>query len=180
VIRSASGGEQRSAPRDTVARWSTAAQAVVDHVTSDRFAPDASAPLHGWPFTGSSALVARAFEIWTHGEDIRRATGRPLVATPAQELRTMSSFSVTALPFLLPVVAPELEMRPTRVVLTGAGGGTFDIGGGGERRALLATDVTDYCRVVARRIEPHQLHAKIEGDHALVDGLLEASRVFAV
>src|SRR5262249_20690724 len=152
----------------------------VDHVTSDEFAPDAAAPLHGWPFTGSSALVARAFELWTHAEDIRRATGRPLVATPPRELRTMSSFSVTTLPFLLPMVAPGLEMGPTRVVLTGAGGGTFDIGGTGERRALLAADVTDYCRVVARRLDPRELDATVEGDHALVEGLLEASRIFAV
>src|SRR5262249_18275633 len=68
--------EARTAPTDTVARWSAAAAAVVDHVTSDQFDPDAGAPLHGWPFTGSSALIARAFELWTHTEDIRRATGR--------------------------------------------------------------------------------------------------------
>jgi uncharacterized protein (TIGR03083 family) len=172
--------EAGTAPADTVARWSAAAASVVDHVTSDQFEPDAGAPLHGWPFTGSSALVARAFELWTHAEDIRRATGRPLVTAPAPELRTMSSFSVTTLPFLLPMVAPEREMRPTRVVLTGAGGGTFDIGGDGDREALLATDVTDYCRVVARRIEPHDLRATIEGERELVEALLDASRLFAV
>src|SRR5262249_18627015 len=49
--------EARRAPQETATRWSAAAQAVVDHVTSERFAPDAGAPLHGWPFTGSSALV---------------------------------------------------------------------------------------------------------------------------
>ena len=167
-------------PTDTAARWSAAAQAVADHVTSDRFAPDASAPLHGWPFTGSSALVARAFELWTHAEDIGRATGRPVVAAAPSELRTMSSFSVTTLPFLLPMAAPDVEMRPTRVVLTGPGGGTFDIGGDGERAALLAADVIDYCRVVARRIEPPDLRGTIEGERALVNALLEASRVLAV
>ncbi|MCU1503601.1 MAG: hypothetical protein JWM12_2955 [Ilumatobacteraceae bacterium] len=172
--------EQRDAPEHTAQRWSAAARSIADHATSPRFAADAPAPLHGWPFSSSSALVARAFELWTHTDDIRRATGRPDEHVPAGELRTMSSFSVGTLPFLLPRVAPDTAMQSTRIVLTGAGGGTFDIGGGGERRALLATDVVDYCRVVARRIAPHDLHCTIEGDHVLVGNLLAASSVFAV
>jgi uncharacterized protein (TIGR03083 family) len=172
--------ELAGTPGDTARRWSATAQTIIDHVRSDRFDPQAPMQLHQWPFSASSGLVARGFELWTHTDDIRRATGRTIAPISAGELRTMSSFSVSTLPFMLGSVAPGLTMQPTRVVLTGAGGGTFDIGGIGERGALVVTDVVDCCRTVARRIEPGDLERTVEGDSALVDGLLEASRVFAV
>ena len=167
-------------PTETGRRWSEASLSIVDHARSDRFDPHAPMAMHGWPFSVSSGLVARAFELWTHTDDICRATGRAVLPASARELRTMSSFSVSTLPFLLPSVDPELTMAPTRVVLTGPGGGTFVIGGPGERAALVVTDVVDYCRVVARRIEPDALDRTVEGSTGLVDGLLEASRAFAV
>lgn len=172
--------EISGSPLDTAQQWSQAAQVIIDHARSDHFDPNAPMPMHGWPFSASSGLVARAFELWTHAEDICRSTGRaPRPASP-RELRTMSSFSVSTLPFLLPSVDPGLAMAPTRVVLTGPGGGTFDIGGSGERAALVVTDIVDYCRVVARRIDPAELDRTVEGDTRLVSGLLEASRAFAV
>ena len=172
--------ELEGSPQATVEHWSAVAQSIVDHVGSDRFDPDAPMSMHGWPFSVSSGLVARAFELWTHTDDICRATGRDTRSAGPRELRTMSSFSVSSLPFLLPSVDPDLPMAPTRVVLTGSGGGTFDIGGHGERAALVVTDVVDYCRVVARRIDPGELERTVEGDTRLVAGLLEASRAFAV
>jgi len=172
--------ELTGSPLDTVQHWSQAAQVIIDHVRSVQYDPHAPMSMHGWPFSASSGLVARAFELWTHADDICRATGRVSRPASARELRTMSSFSVSTLPFLLPSVDPELAMAPTRVVLTGPGGGTFDIGGHGERAALVVTDIVDYCRVVARRIEPGELDRTVEGDTRLVAGLLEASRAFAV
>jgi len=169
-----------SPPADTARRWWEASQVIAAHVRSDRSDPNAPLPLHGWPFSVSTGLVARAFELWTHHEDICRAAGRVPNRAAARELRTMSSISVASLPFLLPSDGKELRMQPTRVVLTGPGGGTFDIGGPGERAALLVADVVDYCRVVARRIEPEALERTVEGDAALVDGLLSGSCAFAV
>jgi uncharacterized protein (TIGR03083 family) len=172
--------ELEGSPIDTFGRWSAAVQRIVEHVTSERFEPSASVVLHGWPFSQSSSLVARAFELWTHHEDISRAVGLPLELPPPFELRTMSTFSVASLEFLLPIAEPARPMRPTRVVLTGLGGGTFDIGGRGERAATVVTDVVDYCRVVARRVEPDELVTTVEGDHDLVGALLKGSRAFAV
>lgn len=167
-------------PTATAARWSAVAQVIVDHVQSDAFRPTAPASLHGWPFNGASALVARAFELWTHCDDIERAVGSGRSATPAGELRAMSMFSVNTLPFTIGLASPEVTMAPARVVLTGDGGGTFDIGGDGERRALVVADVVDYCRMVARRIEPETLDVSIDGDDRLALGLLRAGQVFAV
>ncbi len=167
-------------PFDTMKRWFEAADRLAQYVHSERYDPSASASLHGWPFSQSAALVARAFELWTHWEDIRRAVKLPLETIAPNELRTMSSLSVASLPFVLPIACPTVSMRPTRVVLTGPGGGTFDIGGTGPRVATVVVDVVDYCRSVARRIDTDQLGATIEGDAQLVSCLLDGSRAFAV
>lgn len=167
-------------PEVTAAAWAVAARRVVDLVGSDAYRPDRPARLHGWPFSQSSALVARAFELWTHADDIRRAVGRDPMPPAAGELRTMSSFSVQGLPFLVQLHHPGAQVVPVRVVLTGSGGGTYDIGGEGEPVARLAVDVIDYCRVVAGRLEPSQLEAERAGDRHVLDALLAAASLFAV
>lgn len=172
--------EVRREPEVTAAAWAVAARRMVDLLATDAYRPDRRARLHGWPFSQSSALVARAFELWTHADDIRRALGRPLEVPSAAELRTMSSFSVRGLPFLVQLRFPGAQVVPVRVVLTGAGGGTFDIGGDGDRVALLAADVVDYCRVVARRLAPNRLDAVREGDRRVLETLLDAASLFAV
>lgn len=168
-------------------QWRAFAGEVVGFVQSERFNRQAFAPMHGWPFDASSALIARSFELWTHAEDVCRATGRPLPELPAAVLRTMSAASVNALPFLVGRLEGVPPVRPTRVVLTGAGGGTFDIGGhdiGGNSEVgapnLLVADVVDYCRVVARRIEPDALVATREGDADVLDTWLRAAQLIAV
>jgi len=172
-------------PEVTVARWWAAASAIADHVGSPAFDPSAPVPLHQWPFDAATALVARSFELWTHGDDIRRAVGRPLEEVPAPELRTMSSTSVEGLPLLLalqPVAEtqPPVVLTPTRVVLTGPGGGTFDLGGPGPQANLLVADVVDYCRVVSRRLDPEALVATREGDPRLLASLLVAAQAIAM
>lgn len=167
-------------PTHTRDRWWHAVQRLEEHLRSDGYDPAAPAPLHGWPFTCDSALVARAFELWTHGDDVRRATGRPLDVPSPGELRTMSTLSVSSLPLVVPTIAPDASVGPTRFVLTGDGGGTFDIGGEGERELLVVVDVVDYCRLAARRIAPADLAATVEGDVALLPPLWEAARAFAV
>ena len=46
--------------------------------------------------------------------------------------------------------------------------------------ANIATDIVDYCRLVARRVAPDELEATIEGDVQLAGALLKAARVFAM
>jgi hypothetical protein len=152
--------------------------------------------LHGWPFELDGALIARSFELWTHTDDIRRATGRPLGAPAPSDIRAMSSFSVEALPLTLALTSPGRPLTPTRVVLTGAGGGTFDLPptpslaptpsraptptGSGTPSTLVVVDVVDYCRVVARRIGVDTLNFTITGDESLARALLHSATVFAV
>ncbi len=65
-------------------------------------------------------------------------------------------------------------------MLTGLGGGTFDLGGAPGPTTTIVTDVVDYCRVAARRVEPDDLDCTIDGDTALAADLLRAAAVFAV
>ena len=170
-------------PATAVRRWGAAAALVVEHVRGPSFDPSARVPLHAWPFDAATALVARAFEIWTHADDIRRATGRPPDVPTPGELRTMSSTSVSGLPVLLAVTGGP-RVQPTRVVLTGPGGGTYDLTAGvadeHDDRHLLVVDVVDYCRLVARRLDPDQLRHQSEGDAGYIDAVLRAARTIAV
>ncbi len=166
---------------ETAASWHAAATATIDALRSGRGpSPDAAVDFHGWPFTADTLLIARAFEVWTHADDVRRAIGRPVVTPAAADLRVMSSFSVTSLPLLWPLVVPDDDFGGARVVLTGDGGGTFDIGDPNTRDALVVADVVDYCRLAARRIAPAELDAEIEGDRETGERLLAAAQVFAV
>jgi uncharacterized protein (TIGR03083 family) len=170
-------------PTSTAARWSEQAGRLSAHVGAPGFDLEQPLHLHGWPFRAGTALIARAFELWTHADDVRRATGRPTVAPGATELRTMSSVSVRSLPAAVAVVSPTTTLGPTRVVLTGPGGGTFDLdtsASGGRPTTLLVADVVDYCRVVARRLAPDELECDIEGDAEVVAALLEGARILAV
>ncbi len=173
--------ELREQPIVTAQRWSETAATIIEHVAAEGFDLDSPLPLHGWSFSASTALVARSFELWTHAEDIGRARrGAPVPLPPAADLRTMSSVSVHGLPHLLPFSSSGAAMAPCRIVLTGEGGGTFDLGGTGERAALVVVDVVDYCRAASRRLALTDLERTVEGDRTLVDALLRAASAFAV
>ena len=164
--------------RRTFAAWKEQA---TDTIAALRTRPEALADqvvFHGWPVTVETLLVARAFEVWTHADDVRRATMRPLQTPLPRDLRAMSMFSLSTLPLL---VQGDLMKGPARIVLTGSGGGTFDLDGPGEQRAVtLVADVVDYCRTAARRIAIDELPAVIEGDREQAHALLTAARVLAV
>ena len=139
---------------------------------------------HGLPMRLGDYLVALTFEMWTHGDDVRAASGRPLRVPPPEVLHTMADLSVTSLPLLallLPGTPPPADVH---VVLTGDGGGTWDVRLGDPSadppHAELVADVVDYCRVVARRIDPGALDAGVDGDPSVIVSLLEAARAIAV
>lgn len=173
-----------SPPAAVVDQWHSGAQRIVAAIRAGHGpAFDTVVGFHQWSFSVEELLIVRAFETWTHADDIRRTTGRRLWTPEASDLRTMSAFSVSTLPSLMAHVAPD-ALRNARVVLTGDGGGTFNLGDRAVDPAgsqfTLVTDVVDYCHRVAGRVEPEALDFSVEGDSDLALQLLSVASAFAV
>lgn len=174
-------------PGEVVAEWRALAERTAAHAAA--LGPDdleKLMPLHGIPFRVTTAIVARAFELWTHADDIRAALGRPLVAPVAPVIHRMAIESVSSLPFAALGLAEPPGPAIAHIVLTGPGGGTWTLRVGGasdldaEPDLTLVADVVDYCRVVSRRIDVDALDCVVEGDADLADRLLRASQFVAV
>jgi uncharacterized protein (TIGR03083 family) len=132
----------------------------------------------------SMMLITRTFELWTHYEDICRATNRALPTLDPARLQLMSTFFVDLLPTAMEITGTPRVNKTARIVLTGPGGGTFlrslslasDVG---EPDVTLTSDVVSMCRLAAARTTPDQISAIIEGDVALGELVLAGASVFA-
>jgi uncharacterized protein (TIGR03083 family) len=171
--------------REVLARWRELTNAITSHLKSlDRAAGRRPIHFHFLDTSLSTVLITRVFEVWTHDEDIRRATGRPAVPPDAARLRRMSRIAVPSLPFGLVMSGMDGAGRTVRIVLTGAGGGTWDqaLGLGepaGEPEATIVLDIVDYCRLAAKRRDPADVDAVIEGDSDLAERVLVGAGVFS-
>jgi hypothetical protein len=87
---------------------------------------------------------------------------------------------------LLPYGAARAGLRePTRVhlVLTGPGGGTWDVTIGGEGRPAsvgIVTGAVGFCRLAANRATPEDLDLHITGDAGRAAGILAAASALAL
>ncbi|HEX3668962.1 MAG TPA: maleylpyruvate isomerase family mycothiol-dependent enzyme [Acidimicrobiia bacterium] len=146
--------------------------------------PDTSVHVFGITVGRDSLLVTRAFETWTHTDDLRRVLGRDLEPPPPSTLRRMADLSVTSMPAALEVAGRAHPGKTARIVLTGDGGGDWLIPFGfaevGEVPDVVFTaDVVDWCRCVSERLAPEALPREVEGDPTLADDLAAASSAFA-
>ena len=170
---------------EVLARWRELTGAITAHLGNlDRDAGRQPFHFHFLDTTLSTVLITRVFEVWTHDEDIRRATGRPLVAPEPARLRRMSRIAVPSMPFGLAMGGFDAAGRTARIVLTGPGGGTWDTALGlgeapGEPEATVVVDVVDYCRLAARRLPPDEVHFTVEGDESLARRILSGAGVFS-
>jgi len=72
-----------------------------------------------------------------------------------------------------------------RLVLTGAGGGTWDVAMAGvhlagDRQLNIVTDVVGFCRLVARRVAPADLELHVGGDPDQAARVLAAAATLAL
>jgi uncharacterized protein (TIGR03083 family) len=146
--------------------------------------PDTSVHVFGITVGRDSLLVTRAFETWTHTDDLRRVLGRDLEPPPPSTLRRMADLSVTSMPAALEVAGRARPGKMARIVLTGDGGGDWLIPFGfaevGEAPDVVFTaDVVDWCRCVSERLAPEALPRQVEGDPTLADDLAAAASAFA-
>ncbi len=146
--------------------------------------------LHGIRLPLGALLVVRAFELWTHEEDIRRAIGMALGAPDAQSLRLMTDLAFELLPVPLSAVVPSARAGAAKVVLTGDGGRTW-IGPPTSERAdgdgkvdridvRIVMSAVDFCRLAANRMDLEHIPATVRGDSSTARGLFAAATKLAL
>ncbi len=137
-------------------------------------------PWNGFTVSRRTLLGTRAFETWTHDDDIRDALGRARVVPEPVELGLMADIAVNILPFCLAATGRR-PAAAARFVLTGDGGGEWTVSLDGadhaEAAVTITMDTVDYCRVVAERLGPDPVvcGAEIDGDQALGRTVLECA-----
>jgi uncharacterized protein (TIGR03083 family) len=136
-------------------------------------------------YSRDDTLVIRAFETWTHHDDVRRALGRDAALPDAEVMRTMAELAMKSLPLALAVRGSARSGRTARLVLDGAGGGEWTIacapGESPSPRAdvVVRASVVDWCRRFADRIAPEEIVVSVEGDTELASDLVSAANAFA-
>jgi uncharacterized protein (TIGR03083 family) len=174
----------------TCADWRAAVDRTIGFVDANGDL-DGDVAMHGMRLTLGALLVVRAFELWIHENDIRHATGRPPSVPDASTLRLMTGLATD----LLPRAAVGTALHgpiDLRLVLTGPGGGTWDltVGDGPARgagrpaltrgRLRVVTDSVGFCRLAGNRVAPADLDIHVTGDAHLAAGVLAAVSALAL
>jgi uncharacterized protein (TIGR03083 family) len=185
-VLSTEAGVQAQAGRTPAQTWSDLRLAIDDTIELLRTTRDDGAVLsmHGMRLSCRDLLVVRAFELWTHENDVRRVLSLPATAPDASTLALMTELAVRLLPQAARRMSAAPEKVELRLVLTGAGGGTWDVplgpadGAGAE--LLMVADAVDFCRVVAARLDPDDLDVHITGARTHAGQALAAAASLAL
>ena len=189
-VESTQGSAVRQAgrsPAQTLDEWRRAADRTLELVRapgSDLAADGRAARIavHGIRLPLGDLLVVRAFELWVHDNDVRRAVGLPPSVPDPPVLRLMSDLAARMLPY----AAARMGLPPADVhlVLTGPGGGTWDVatgqGAGGQECLAIVADAVGFCRLAANRITPAELDPHITGDADRATDVLAAATTLAL
>jgi uncharacterized protein (TIGR03083 family) len=191
--QAAAAGQAALPPAQTRAEWRRAADRTLGLVRSAD-AQGVRVALHGMRLPPSALLVVRAFELWTHENDIRQAVRLAASVPDPSTLRLMTDLAAR----LLPHAAAGAGLPgpvDVRLVLTGPGGGTWDVTVGGPAPAAAApdsgpapaaaavaivTDAVGFCRLAANRVTPADLDAHVAGDPACAAAVLAAATTLAL
>jgi uncharacterized protein (TIGR03083 family) len=168
-------------PARTRAGWRRAANHTLDVV---RAADDQhrQVAVHGMRLPLDALLVVRAFELWVHDNDIRAAVGYPPSIPDASTLHLMTALAAR----LLPHAAARTGLRQPasiHLVLTGPGGGTWDVAVGEVQpgpAVAIVTDAVGFCRLAANRAGTADLDLHVDGDSGLASAVLAAASALAL
>jgi hypothetical protein len=169
------------APAATTAEWREAIDRTL--AMAGEADLDTTVALHGVALRLRDLLVARTFELWTHENDIRAAAAMaPSVPEPST-LRPMTELATALLPFGAAFTDLH-EPISVHLVLTGPGGGTWDVAVGepspDPAELGIVTDVVGFCRLFANRISPADLEVFVTGDSDLATSVLTAAAALAL
>jgi uncharacterized protein (TIGR03083 family) len=189
-VESTQGSAVRQAgrsPAQTLHEWRLAADRTLELVRGAGADPAADGgtdriAVHGIRLPLDDLLVVRAFELWVHDNDIRRAVGLPPSVPDPPVLRLMSDLAARMLPY----AAARMGLPPAdlRLVLTGTGGGTWDVAIGeetaGRESLAIVADAVGFCRLAANRVTPAELGSHITGDEGRAVSVLAAATTLAL
>jgi uncharacterized protein (TIGR03083 family) len=169
------------APAATTAEWREAIDRTL--AMASEVDMDGNVAIHGVPLRLRDLLVARTFELWTHENDIRAVAGlTPSVPEPST-LRPMTELATALLPFGAAFTDLH-EPISVHLVLTGPGGGTWDVAVGepspDPSELGIVTDVVGFCRLFANRIRPADLDVFVTGDSTQATSVLTAAAALAL
>ena len=172
-------------PALTRDEWRRAAEVTVELARAADGDPEGRLAVHGMRLPLGDLLVVRAFELWVHENDIRRAVGLPPSVPDPPVLRMMSDLAARMLPY----AAARMGLHPVDVhlVLTGPGGGTWDVaigqgagGAPGQEGVAIVADAVGFCRLAANRVTPAELGPHITGDEGRAVSVLAAASTLAL
>jgi uncharacterized protein (TIGR03083 family) len=147
--------------------------------------PDHPVVFHHLSGTVRGLLVIRTFELWTHDEDIRRATDRPANPLDDERLTLMSGELMALLANGMALAGTTRPGRTARFELTGSGAGTFDVALAPDEVAgapdiVVRTAAVELCRLAANRVAPSELAVEVTGDRSLLEPMLVGAGAFAL
>ncbi|HTW20474.1 MAG TPA: maleylpyruvate isomerase N-terminal domain-containing protein [Mycobacteriales bacterium] len=157
---------QRGRPaRATCRDWRDAVDRTI--ALADSEPAERRVAIHGLAMRLCDLLVVRAFELWTHENDIRLAVGLPPSVPDDATLCLMTALAIQLLPIGVARVGLSTSPVDLHLVLTGPGGGAWDLTVGATAGQSVATtivaDSVGFCRLVANRVRPDDLEVVVEG-----------------
>jgi uncharacterized protein (TIGR03083 family) len=173
-------------PAHTLGDWSAAVNRTLEQVQA---VADAARQVsfHGVTLDLDSLLVVRAFELWTHDEDIRRALTRATADPEPDVLSRMTALAVPMLPTGIGSVGQRTD-KTARLVLIGAGGGAWDVAldgtssrptPGSQHDVHITVDAAAFCRVVANRASLETSKATVQGDRGIARAVFAGAATLA-
>jgi uncharacterized protein (TIGR03083 family) len=171
-------------PAETRAEWRRAAGRSIELARGGDLGAEVA--VHGLRIPLGLFLIVRAFELWVHDNDIRQAAAWPASVPDPATLSLMTEVAARLLPHAAARTGLD-EPVSLHLVLTGPGGGTWDvpIGTGGSGAAdpadvVIVSDAVEFCRLVANRAAPAELDLHITGDAERAAAVLAAAPVLAL
>jgi uncharacterized protein (TIGR03083 family) len=178
-------------PAHAVAEFEAAAEAT-DTAVAARGEAGLDEPIDWWGGRAATraAVLVRAFETWTHADDIRRAIGADMVAPPPASLLTMAHAACGLVPRMLASRGTDHPGRFVRFRFTDLGGAAWDVdlgAVGGVRPAgdnavdaEIVTEAAAVCRGISGRVDPRELTYDVVGDEQLARDVVDALPALAV
>jgi uncharacterized protein (TIGR03083 family) len=179
-------------PEQTLAAWEAAVEETLRLVT-DRLEDPSPVALHGLRLPPGPLLVVRAFELWAHEDDVRQAAGLPARAPEPPVLHLMTALAVQALPRGMRLAGTASGALDLHLVLTGPGGGTWDVRLGREcdtdradhddgavPEVGIVIDAVTFCRLVANRVSPQGLELDVTGAVSYAPEVLAGAAALAL